>query len=152
MGRSQVKEGGPSPLIKQGIYVPTDEVWMDEPACWLGEFNIATKDGRHHGRFQFTHVVRGKHIARFTYYLGPSGKYSAPQFQIYGGSASAHRSDVETVANIWHYAEDKRLGDWRPRALQAELTQTRWQEDVEEIRKLARHQTTSGRYARIERK
>ena len=86
------------------FYVTVDEIFSDEAATYLREFDAPTMNGLGRGRFQEIHVLRDSYVGSWFYNLGPSRLFTAPEFQIVGGSFRDHRQDIETVASIRDYA------------------------------------------------
>lgn len=143
---------GPSPFGEQTgqtMYVGTEEVWSDEPATWLAEFDQSYADGKSTARFQLIHVIRPNHIAEFTLYLGPSWIFTSNSFQIYGGSAKM--GSDETVDSLRDWADEIRDRGGFFVAKEATIEQDTWHKHVEERSRRQRHQSTFGPSVRIER-
>ena len=140
--------------VIDSFYVPIDEIWNDEPATFLREYNHLMEDGRSKGRFQEIHVLRSSYVGAWFYYLGPSNRFSAQEFQVVGGSVRDNRQDIETVESIRDYADWLRDEGGIRRAIDPEslsVTQANWIDTLEERAKTRRHQSVSGRYVKVER-
>jgi hypothetical protein len=132
------------------IHVVTEEVYSDEPATWLAEFDLQQKDTMGRARYQMIHVIRGDQIAEFTLYLGPSHTFASNGFQIYGGSAKLGAD--ETVDSLREWADELRSRGGIVRQIQPKLEQDTWMKHIEEQTRRQSHQSTFGSSVRIERR
>ena len=137
-------EGLVRPVSVDDFYVVTNEVWSDEPALMLSEFNIQREDGKGQRRYQQIHVIRGDRLAEFTLDLGPSSAFTANGFVVVGGSLKAHPQDCETVASIRDYADEIRARGGFKRSVEPTLSQEAWVRHAEELERRRRHRSTFG--------
>lgn len=145
-------EGLLVPVSTDDFYVQTNEVWSDEPAAALIEFDLARKDGKGYHRYQQIHVVRGERLAEFTYDLGPSGNFTANGFVINGcGSKDADPRDWETVDSIRDYADEIRSRGGFVRSVAPTVTQENWARYAEEQERRRQHRSTFGSAVAITR-
>jgi hypothetical protein len=136
------------------FYVPINDIFSDEPATWLREFNAPMHNGQSRGRFQEIHVLRDSYVGTWFYHLGPSRLFSAQEFQVVGGSVRDHRQDIETVASIRDYADWIRDNGGLRREVDPALrtvTQESYLVGLENTEKARRHESVSGRYMKVER-
>jgi hypothetical protein len=136
------------------FYAPVSDIYSDEPATWLREFNSPTADGQGRNRYQEIHVLRDTHVGTWFYNLGPTWKFTAQEFQVVGGTVRSHKQDIETVESIRDCAEWLRdEGGLRkvidPAALM--VTQENFLNAVDNRRDARRHKSVSGRYMKVER-
>ena len=136
------------------FYVTVDEIFSDEAATYLREFDAPTMNGLGRGRFQEIHVLRDSYVGSWFYNLGPSRLFTAPEFQIVGGSFRDHRQDIETVASIRDYADWLRdMGGLRktvdPNLLT--VTQENLMIALDNSNKSRKRESVFGRHARIQR-
>ena len=137
---------------ERAFYIPTDTIYLDEPAPWLGEFNKVVGDGSAPQRFQEIHVVRADGVYAWFYNLGPASQFTANEFQVNGGHLGDHAQDMETVESIRDCADWLRDEDGLRREVEQILvTQEHWVAAKEETAKARRHESVSGRYVSIER-
>ena len=136
------------------FYVPVDDIYSNEPATWLREFNAPPPNGRGRFRYQEIHVLRENHVVTWLYCLGPERKFYAQQFQVIGGTVRDHRQDIETVESIRECADWLRDEGGLHRPVDPEtlaVTQGNFLNAVEETDRGRRHQSVSGLYMKRER-
>lgn len=153
MGLTSLGQQLPGEVIDT-FYVPVDDIFSDEPATYLREFNAPMANGRSQGRFQEIHVLRDSYVGTWLYCLGPSRRFTAQVFQVVGGSVRAHRHDIETVESIRYVADDLRNEGGLRREIDPDsliVTQDHWLQSVESKQKTQRHESVSGRYFKAER-
>lgn len=136
------------------FYVPTDDIFSNEPATYLREFNNAPASGRGKFRYQEIHVLRDSYVATWLYNLGASWKFDAQEFQIIGGTVRDHRQDMETVDSIRECADWMRDEGGLRKAVDPEtltVTQEHYLDAVVEREKAQLHKSVYGRYAKVAR-
>ena len=136
------------------FYVTVDEIFSDEPATWLREFDAPTMNGLGKGRFQEIHVLRDSYVGSWFYNLGPSRWFTAPEFQVIGGSFRDHRQDIETVESIRDYADWLRDMEGLKKTVDPNLltvTQENLMIALDNSNKSRKRESVFGRHARIQR-
>lgn len=145
-------EGVVLPSIADDFYLVANDVWTDEPALMLSEFDLRPADGTGLRRYQQIHVRRGNRLAEFTLDLGPAHLFTANGFVVVGGTRYAHPQDCETVASIRDYADEIRArGGFKHNNHEPTVTQESWVAYAKENERRRRHRSTFGSAATIVR-
>src|SRR5262245_17627544 len=128
----------------QPIEVRTRAVFDDEPALYLGEFNLPARNSKGMNRYQVLRAIRNDRVVTARVYLGPSAAFTARQFQIPGGEVFPDgRGRVwHTVAELRECADELR-GIKNPDIAPSNL-QTAFRNMVEERGRRRRHASTFG--------
>lgn len=136
------------------FYVTVDEIFNYESATYLREFDAPDINGFGRGRFQEIHVLRDSYVAAWFYRLGPSRFFTAPDFQVIGGSFRDHKQDIETVASIRDYADWLRNKEGLRKTVDPSLltvTQDNLMAALDNSNKSRERKSVSGRHARIQK-
>ena len=136
------------------FYVTVDEIFSNEPATYLREFDAPTMNGLSRGRFQEVHVLRDNYVGSWFYNLGPSRLFTALEFQVIGGSFRDHRQDIETVESIRDYADWLRDMEGLRKTVDPNLltvTQENLMIALDNSNKSRKRESVFGRHARIQR-